>query len=227
MLGYQRDRGTRLALYRRAANGSGDEELLLDAGKHFNAWYGSWSPDGRWVLATRRDQRPGFENDVVALRAGTDTAPIEVVASSLNEGSPALSPDGRWLAYTSYSTGRSEVYVATFPDTRGESWQVSLEGGVHPRWSPDGRELYYVANGHDFIPATGDIMVASVRTAPAFQVVERSVFVPRLTDGDRYYWEFEVHPDGQRLLMMRQPPVPKQLVIVENFFEELKRKVPR
>ena len=97
---------------------------------------------------------------------GLDTMNPEVLASPFNNASPSLSPDGRWLAYSADESGRTEVYVRSYPGGGGR-WQVSLDGGTEPVWSGRGDEIFY--------RHADDMMAASVRTRPGFEVTGRSL----------------------------------------------------
>jgi serine/threonine-protein kinase len=176
-----------------------------------------WSRDGKWLVYARQNA------DLFAVRADDDTTVHEILATPSVERQPALSPDGRWLAYISDETGRYEVYVRPFPDAKVAKRQVSLNGGFTPRWSRDGAELFFADE---------------TQTLFAVPVARGSVFAPgipqRLFDAFEYNVlgsQFDPHPDGKRFLMMR--PAGRdarrldEIVIVENFFAELKTKVPR
>src|SRR5690348_4195400 len=102
----------------------------------------TWSPDGHW-LVLRTDNGTAGAGDLVGVRVGGDTTPVPLVATGFTEQEPAISPDGRWLAYASNESGANEVYVRPFPATTAARWQVSTGGGEAPRWSSDGRELYF------------------------------------------------------------------------------------
>jgi hypothetical protein len=134
-----------------------------------------------------------------------------------------FSPDGRWLAYMSNESGRDEVYVQPFSVTGlGGTKQISVDGGTEPVWAPDGRELFY---------RNGDKMMAvTIVTDP-----ELSVGTPRLLFEKRFLpgpmWarrNYDVSPDGQRFLMIQreQDLVPTEIIVILNWFEELKRLVP-
>ena len=79
--------------------------------------------------------------DLFALSPDGDT--LTLVASPFNERIPKLSPDGRWLAYSSDESGRQEIYVRPFPNTGDAKWQVSTNGGYFPMWAHSGGELFY------------------------------------------------------------------------------------
>jgi hypothetical protein len=120
--------------------------------------------DGQW-LAYRTGTVPGVR-DVYARRVQGDAPPITVAAGPADEYMPAISPDGRWIAYVSLEAGKEEVYVRPVPGVDRARWQVSPAGGTNPVWAHSGRELFYVA--------LGDSMVAaSVRGAEDFQVTGR------------------------------------------------------
>ena len=119
---------------------------------------GAFSADGQWLVYVTDD--PVTSADVWALPAAGDRKPRVVVNTPFAERHPRLSPDGRWLAYTSDEAGRQEVFVQPFPGPGGRL-QVSIDGGTEPVWSRDGRELFYI-NGDK-------MMVVDITTAPAFQ----------------------------------------------------------
>ena len=119
---------------------------------------------------------PVTASDVWALPADGDRKPRAVVTTPFSESSPRLSPDGRWLAYTSNEPGRAEVFVQPFAGPGGRS-QISTDGGSEPVWSRDGRELFYL---------NGDRMMAvEITTAPAFRAG-----APRLLFEGRYTTRF-------------------------------------
>ena len=88
-----------------------------------------------------------------------------LLGAEFNESTPAISPDGRWIAYASNESGRAEVYVQPFPDMDGK-WQVSVEGGREPVWAPDGRELFFTSAR---ITDQGQFWAAPVETEPTFR----------------------------------------------------------
>ena len=180
---------------------------------------GSWSPDGKALVFGEISQATAA--DIWALRFDGDRKPQPLLASPANEGNAKLSPDGRWLAYTSDESGRSETYVQPFPQS-GRKWQVSTDGGDEPVWSRNGRELFYT---------NGDrLMAVDVTTQAIF-----SVGSPRLLFQGRYAHSttssagYDVSPDGRRFLRVQpiEPDPPNnQINVVINWFEELKRIAP-
>ena len=133
--------GALMSTYVKPADGSGTEELLYgpkpdsDWGQNLPA---DWSPDGRTLLCQFSDTQ---QTNILALDVERREARV-LLHSPAAEVGPAISPDGRWLAYCSDESGRPEVYVRPFPALDGR-WQISDSGGMAPRWSPDGRELFY------------------------------------------------------------------------------------
>jgi Tol biopolymer transport system component len=127
-------------LYEKPADAATDEQpFLVDTqGK----WLLDWSRDGRFILYNTPDPKSGW--DLWALPLKSDRKPFPVAQTSFDEFGGQFSPDGRWLAYVSNESGRSEIYVRPFPGTGGK-WQVSTAGGAQLRWRRDGKELFYVA----------------------------------------------------------------------------------
>ena len=176
------------------------------------------SADGKWIVQLQGGA-------IYAMSAGADTTRRMLVAgfsSSLTprQRGPTISPNGRWLAYSSDESGRGEVYVRPFPDAKGFKRQVSAAGGVSPRWSHDGHELF-------FLDESRFMVAAPIASGETLVVGEPK----RLFDASAYNLGnvgFDVAPDG-RFLMIR--PVgaaaarPSELVFVDNFFQELESKV--
>jgi Tol biopolymer transport system component len=149
-----------------------------------------WSPDGRSLLAVTQRNRTGFDLTLIDAVSGQSRT---ILATEYDENSPALSPDGRLLAYTSGASGDGQVYVTTFPEAGGK-WQVSLDGGGRPTWSPDGRELFYFAKGKIF-----SVAVRTVSGAPQFGVPQQLPIDAAITTAGA------VAPDGRFLLVTAQP----------------------
>jgi serine/threonine-protein kinase len=174
--------------------------------------FAEFSADGKWIVYVQGES-------IYAMSTGADTTKRLLVAGPRNR-SPTISPDGRWLAYSSDESGRAEVYVRPFPDTKEFKRQVSVAGGVAPRWSHDGRELFFVDDSH---------YMAAVPIASGQTLVTREP--KRLFDVSAYdldHVRFDVAPDG-RFLMIRAVGSATaragELVLVENFFQELEDKV--
>jgi eukaryotic-like serine/threonine-protein kinase len=143
--------------------------------------------------------------------------------SQFREGAPALSPDGRWLAYMSDMSGQFEIYVERFPQL-GDRQKISTSGGVKPRWSRDGRTLYYIsADGLRFFSAP--VSTHTQLTAGVPQLLFEGTFL-RYSAGSM---PFDVTPDGQRFVMIKSGNAgddTNAIIVVQHWFEELKRLVP-
>ena len=137
-----------------------------------------------------------------------------------------VSPDGRWLAYESDSSGRFEIYVRPFPNVSAGQWLISTAGGTRPLWAPNGQELFYVAPGGAAHGGRVDARGGTWSAGSPAKVVEG----PYATEGVRDSRTYDVSTDGQRFLMIKQPAneaTAPQIVVVQHWLEELKRLVPR
>jgi hypothetical protein len=160
--------------------------------------------------------------DIVARPVGAADEVRQIVATEFTEFDPALSPNGRWLAYVSNRTGRDEIWVQEYPD--GVANRVSTNGGYEPRWSAVGRELYYLQGNA--------LMAVAVETEGAFSFAapEQLFAGSRLAASGPFASSYDVARDG-RFLMIEPPgtsgdAIPASIVVVENWAEELKRLVP-
>jgi hypothetical protein len=155
-------------------------------------------------------------------RPGIDTIPVPVLANPVWAETAAIpSPDGQWLAYSSYETGGWEVFVRPFPDLEANRVPVSVGGGVSPVWSPDGTEIFYVR---------GDsvVLAARVETRPGIRITGQELLFPLTGDyvTDPVYPFAGVAPDGRFLMMRRLGTSELTFVVEQNFFERLERLVP-
>jgi hypothetical protein len=190
----------------------------------------SFSPDGKRLAYFERNNAPGsrawqiwtmpVEDSEGQLKAGK---PEQFLETQFSDRSPEFSPDGRWLAYVSYESGRSEVYLRAFPPAAsgpGSKWQISNTGGDSPVWSRRDHELLY---------SSGDQMMAVKYT------VKGNVFVP---DKPRVWaklggaTDFDLSADGRRLAVImpvgpsESPKPVHEVTFLFNFFDELRRRVP-
>ena len=212
---YVSRRDGRSSLWKKRADGVGAEELVADIGRDFVE--ARWSRDGAWLVASVGGPPSA---DIVAMRLGTDSVPKPLLAEPFNEWQPALSPDGRWLAYLSDETGRPEVFVRPFPLVQEGRWQVSTEGAMDPVWSGNGRELFF----RDLTGQT--LMVADMARGPASATRRESA---RSTADNALELNvvdhmFDASADGRRFLIVRQGTGDQSgdLVIVLNFVTELR-----
>ncbi|HET6579691.1 MAG TPA: protein kinase [Gemmatimonadales bacterium] len=206
------------SVYARLADGSAPERPLARLDRQVQEV--SWSPDGRWLLLRTDNGGPGA-GDIVGVRTTGDSAPVPLVSTPFTELHPAASPDGHWLAYTSIESGTNEVYVRPFPSTTGGRWQVSNGGGSEPRWSPDGRELFY-------LDGSFRLVAAELRTSPTFEVSElRPLFDAARFTIDIYHTSYDVLPGGRGFLFLRPRQADRAaagplLVQAENWFAEVR-----
>jgi serine/threonine-protein kinase len=209
------ERVSPLAVFRRRADGTGNAVLVARSDRDIHEAYES--SDGRWLVARTSLSMAG-SGDILAMEIGRDTALRPIIATAATESSPALSPDGRWLAYVSTASGRREVYVRPFPDVNRGVWQVSTGGGIEPQWSHTGREIFFRGS------TTLDLLVVDVQTTPEFRSgTPRSLFRADAATGQDFPL-YNVAPDDRSFLMVGQgSDAPPQLVRVENFFRDLKR----
>ena len=173
---YTSNRAGHRDIYRHSLTTGGTDEVVVTRGAPSNVE--SWS--GEFVIFNTND---GARMDLWFARAG-EWKPQPLIAGRFNEREGVVSPDGRWLAFTSDESDRLEVYVTTFP-TVGRRWQISNNGGVHPQWRRDGGELYYI-QGNALMAvetaAPGGAFVAGQPTrlfARAWDnIIRRSLYVP-------------------------------------------------
>ena len=212
------DREDNRDLYVKRVDGIGSAEVVRDLA--VNVDEGFWSPDGDWLIY--RAGTTEAEPDIFAWRSGPDSATVPVAtAPGVDEVAPTLSPDGQWLAYVSNETGRSEVWVRSFPDAETYRGLISAEGGTEPVWAHSGQELFYKSQGN--------LMVVSVQTGPTFEAGEvRQLFSTQGYLSFATHRGYDIAVDDQRFVMLRLQEAgdATELVVVTNFFEELKRLVP-
>ena len=143
-----------------------------------------------------------------------------------------VSPDGRWLAYESNANASAQfqIYVRPFPDVNGGPWQVSTEGGTQPAWARSGQELFYVAPDGTLSSVRVERGTTWAASTPR-KLLDKPYFRPSTGAGVFAGRNYDVSADGQRFLMIKEagpdlPAAPASIVVVQNWFEELKRLVP-
>ena len=181
-------------LYQKKADGTGGEGLLLGTPgrKHAQAW----SPDGRYLVYGTYDPKTRLDLWMLPMTTSGDRTPVPLLRTEFSEEQATISPDGRWMAYTSNESERSEVYVQSFPPGGGK-WQISTTGGGDSRWRADGRELYYIGEDRR-------LMAVAIRSSATF---ERGAVTPLFDTGMEPQWaaarnHYDVSRDGRRLLFM-------------------------
>ena len=211
------DRTALLSLFQRPADGTAAAEPLHQSDDALQEV--AFSPDGEWIVFRRGG---GPAGDIYGRRLTRDSADVPLVATEFQESSPTISPDGRWLAYVSTETGQPQVYVQPFPNVDDGRWLVSIGGGTEPVWERNGRELFYR-------DAANNLIAVEVTSGVGFtQGVQKVLFSARPYRTSTFHQNYDVTPDGQRFVMIRVVEGSSddtELIIVENFFEELKAKV--
>ena len=199
-----------------AADGSGPAETMFKVDGLRNVK--SLSSDGKLMLLEVRS--PGTGNDIMMATIGSPSEIRPLIQTRYEELSPVLSPDGRWLAYDSDESGRSEIYVRPFPAVDQARSQVSVNGGIEPRWSPNGRELLFSTDAGSGPRAFWSVPVQS---AAGF-VAGTPVAVASLATTS-----FDIARDGRLLVHLpttaSTPSAISQLLVVLNWFEELKARM--
>ena len=207
--------GAQTDLFTKRADGSSQPVVQLP--RKFMALESLWSPDGKWLVF-----RTGTTvRHIYAIRPGVDSAPLTITSSTSSEVMPSFSPDGRWLAYQSNETGAGEIFVVPFPNSASAKWPLSIRGGTAPRWSHSGKEIFYIDAG-------GNMVSASVSTSPTFSLGATKVLfrTSQYIASPGAHHQYDISRDDQRFLMIRPvgSSVPDKLIVVDNWFDELRSK---
>ncbi|MBA3258268.1 MAG: PD40 domain-containing protein [Gemmatimonadales bacterium] len=179
-----------------------------------NRFAGTVTPDGRSVVFQESSSdRHGIRS------MAFDSAPASrlLIPGTFGESAPALSPDGKWLAYQSDETGQMEVYVRPYPGP-GARVSVSLHGGTEPLWAHSGRELFF---------RSGDsLMAATVVLSPSFAVtVRRRLLTGSYLSGGTFR-EYDVAPDDRRFVMISGSAGQSTVIGLQHVFERLRGAEP-
>jgi serine/threonine-protein kinase len=210
------------------ADGGGDAQRLTES-KYTQA-PGSWTPDGKVLAFFESKPETGWDIMTMPVEGSEKSGwkpgqPKPFLNAPFNEILPAFSPDGRWMAYGSNESGNYEVYVRPFPGTGGR-WQISTGGGNYPKWSPNGKDLFY-RTGDDKI-----MVVGYTSSGDSFRADKPRLWSPGQFTDRGATTNFSLHPDGKRFAVFRTsaadtaPPPVTKVSFIFNFFDELRRKVP-
>jgi len=189
-------RNGKRGIYLKLSNNTRNEELLIET--ETPAMPMSWSPDGKLLVYWTNESKTS--GDIWAVPLTGEKKPIAILQTPADERNPQVSPDGKWIAYSSNETGRSEIYIKSFPDGPAKI-QVSVNGGVFPRWRHDGKELYFMS-----LVSLGNFMASEIRvTGSSIQrdvprVLFQSVFVNGGHSAGQYQ-AYAASANGQRFVI--------------------------
>jgi eukaryotic-like serine/threonine-protein kinase len=213
----------RANLYWASADGSGEVHRLTESdGRQFAS---SWHPSGKYLALDQQISPQQWDLIVLPMvvsgsgwKAGTPT----VVKSKIGQRPTAgFSPDGRWLAYMSNESGRSEVFVRSFPGP-GAQWQVSTSGGSVPTWSRRRNQLFYLSPDSHLMVVSYTIEGNTFRADPPQKWSEQRINDRPTTRS------FDLHPDGDRFVVsgdLADTPNVNKVVLISNFFDEMRRRL--
>ena len=230
---FQSGRAGMSSVYKQAADGSGTVDRVSTSATP--QWSTSIAPDGTWVAGF--DLLPRAAPNVIFLpltRAvrpssnpvpGVSQSPVEPLATRFEGSMADFSPNGRYIAYQSNESGRSEIYVRPFPRVDNGRWQVSTAGGTRPVWARSGRELFYLDASNALTAVPVGTSGATISIGIPAKLFDTGYAEP---NPSRHY---DVSADGQRFLMLKPSSTgdpnatPVSMVLVEYWFEELKQRV--
>jgi serine/threonine protein kinase/Tol biopolymer transport system component len=192
-------KGPGQGIFSRRSDGTGEEESLTAKSIPIT-FLASWSPDGKVLLFARLSEKDGACCEIWTLTVDANGKPEEPRQFLPLRGGPpfpSFSPDGRWVAYVSYESGMPQVYVVPFPGMGGK-WQISTDGGLEPRWSKTGHELFYV-RGRSLIAVPYSVEKNSFQAGKP-----QTLFADRL-ELRAPFSSYDVAPDGQHFVIFQFP----------------------
>jgi serine/threonine protein kinase len=218
-LAFSAQRAGAIGLFVKKADGAGTEQPLPVPGLTAGKFAAQWSPDDKYLLFVAGG-RIIARSDIWARPFDANAAPFAFAEKASVETQPRVSPDSHWIAFVTTDTGSAEVYVSAFP-LPGERQRVSTHGGQWPRWSADGKEIFFLALDNTLMsaPVTHDRAGPHVGESRAlFRAPLRPIV--RL---DAY--SYDVSPDGQRFLMntLVEQRTHESLALVVNWVARLAR----
>ncbi|HWQ03569.1 MAG TPA: protein kinase, partial [Candidatus Nitrosotenuis sp.] len=218
------------AIFWRNADGTGEARLLWEGA--VPSFPSSWSPDEKTLAFTQRAQDTGLDIWLLPMEGDEKSGwkpgtPRPFLKTPSQEAGPAISPDGRWLAYMSIESGEWQIYVRPLSGEGGK-WQVSSAGGVMPRWSRNGKELFFRGVSEN------QIMVAKYRVVgTSFQHDKPELWSPGQFSSRGTSVNFDPAPDGKQFAVLKVPDTSEntdnkldKIILVQNVFEELRRVAP-
>jgi Tol biopolymer transport system component len=211
---FKSNRGGSFKFYEKSSTAGGSEQLLLKPdGLSASPTPLSWSADGKFLVYDLGG-KIARRNEVWLLPLSGDRTPFPYLQTPFMTLQGQVSPDGRWLAYTSNESGRNEVYVRPFPSGDAKT-QISIEGGLEPVWRSDGRELFYLAANRDLMAVplkTGSSIETGTATRLFATGMSSATVLMTVTRN-----QYDVSADGQRFLINQQtaagPGLPLNVVV--------------
>jgi len=198
----------------KSSDGSGSEKTLISQQNNYH--YPAWSPDGKYITYLWGDGEKNVSLWIVPTTG--DTKPVAIVqppSSQSNLSSYRVSPDSRWVAYTSDESGNAEIYITSFPEGKGK-WKVSGGSGAFPAWNGNGKELFYEGIGQDFYSCAINVKGEEIEVGPPQRLF--AMQTPGIGMG------FDIAADGKRLLVNRaQEEAQAPLQLMTNWLAELKK----
>jgi eukaryotic-like serine/threonine-protein kinase len=226
IFGSPREGPNRANLFRRSADGGGVEERLTTSNRAQRT--NAVSPDGRRLVFEELTPSAGY--DLMLLSLDKSLKVEALLQTAFDERNAAISPDGRWMAYESNESGQSEIYVRPFPNVDDARYQISNSGGRAPVWANDGHELVFVNRS--------SVMSVAIQMTPTFSAGNairlfeaHSIILDGRFGGAGTVRTYDVSRDGQRFLMVKDNAVsgeraaPPAMIVVQNWLEELKRRL--
>jgi len=178
-----------------------------------------WSADGHFLTIFQFTNNNNADCFIYSFR---DSSVKPLLTTPASEGDAQFSTNVKWLLFTSTQSGKTEVYVRPFPDTRNGVWKISEDGGFDPLWSPAGQRIYYRWQNAMYavdVTATNNFSKGTPK---------------KIFEGDYFSFSgrgrrFDIHPDGDRFIMIQQPGGTnkvRKIFVIQNFDKELQRLMP-
>jgi Tol biopolymer transport system component len=208
-------------IFEQASDGTGTAARVVESSNLQDPT--SVTPDGMRIVLNEQTLTQG--RDIRLLTRGPTPHVESLIATPFEERGGVVSPNGRWLAYESNTSGQFEIYVRPFPSVADGQWLVSTGGGVEPLWAPNGQELFYRTPDGAVMAARVDPSASTWSAGTPAQLVAGAYF----TGGGNVSRQYDVTADGQRFVMIKEgggDGVSRNLALVLNWTEELKRLVP-
>jgi Tol biopolymer transport system component len=209
------------ALFEKDASGAGDDRTVFASVEPMGPL--GWSPDGQLLLYSTRHPKTGL--DLWAAPMARDRKPVPVVHTPFDETAGQFSPDGRWVAYQSNESRPVQIYIQPFPGPGGPQ-QVTTAGGTQPRWSPDGKELFYVGLDGRLMAvpiAVGADRQLEVGTAVALFRTQLATGANINSSGTGTKAQYAVASDGRFLMNLTLQVAASPITLVLNWDAALKK----